>query len=91
MAQMSTRQCSFAEISMTCMLWRTEPSGTMNLRISTRPLEKVSILIAEGKRISREISLAAVKSGLMAMDRFSSSRIKFTSLAYSGFLTLAMV
>ena len=40
---------------------------TLNLRSSTRPRAKVSILIADGKRRSREISWAAANSGLMIM------------------------
>ena len=59
--------------------------------ISTLPLAKVSILMAEGNLRSLEISLAAASSGLMARERFISSRIKLISVAYSGFRILAMV
>ena len=54
---------------------------TLNLSISTRPLAKVSILIAEGKRSRREISCAAASSGLMIMVTPRRFLIKLISLA----------
>ena len=58
---------------------------------STRPRQKVSILAAEGKRSSREISTAVAFSGLMTMSmprsRFSSARPE----VYSWFRIRAMV
>ena len=74
-AQIKTEQCSLSRTSRTFMAWSFEWSGTRNLRISIRPLANVSILMADGKRSSLEISMAAAISGLMAMERPNSSRI----------------
>ena len=74
-AQIRTVQRSLSRTSRTFMAWSFEWSGTRNFKISIRPLAKVSILMADGKRSSLEISMAAAISGLMAMDSPSSSRI----------------
>ena len=50
---------------------------------STMPRQKVSMLAAEGKRSSREISTAVVFSGLITMSIFRSRRSSATLLVYS--------
>ena len=64
---------------------------TLNLRSSTRPRAKVSILIADGKRRSREISWAAASSGLMIMVTPRRSLMKPISFSYMGLRTRAIV
>ena len=74
-AQISTLLCMRDTTSMIFILFRTDFSGMRNLSSSIRPLAKGSILMADGKRSRRAISRAAASSGLMASDRFNSSRI----------------
>ena len=62
-----------------------------NRSSSTRPLAKVSILMAEGNFKSFKISLAAVSSGLIIMEIPNCSLIKRISWLYMGLRTLAMV
>ncbi len=88
-----TRTSAFTRLpsSVREQLSRMEPCGITNCRSSTLPLAKVSILMAEGKRRSLEISDAAARSGLIVMDRPSSSRMYPISSLYRGFRTLATV
>ena len=87
----STWVCSETLISQTGMPARREPDGRRMSSSSIRPLANVLTPIAEGKRIRRETTRAVDNSGLMTMDRPSSSRIKPTSETYSGSRTRAMV
>ena len=77
--------------SQTAMPSSREPTGMRMSSSSMRPLAKVPTPMADGKRISRETTRAVDSSGLMTMDRPSSSRIKPTSETYSGSRTRAMV
>ena len=67
------------------------PSRTRKLMSSTRPRQKVSRLAAAGKRSSREISTAAVFSGLITMSMPRESFRRASSWAYSTLRTRAMV
>ena len=68
-----------------------ESAGSWNLSSSTLPPKKVSVLMAEGVRSVRAISVAQMSSGLT--DRLSprSSEMSESSPAYSGLRTRAMV
>ena len=68
-----------------------ESAGSWNFSSSTLPPKKVSVLIADGMRSVRAISVAQISSGLT--DRLSprSSEMSDSSPAYSGFRTRAMV
>ena len=70
---------------------RKSPSWTVKDTSSTRPRAKESILAAEGKRSSREISMAAVSSGLMSMVMPKSLFRVSRSLTYSVPRTRATV
>ena len=68
-----------------------ESAGSWNFRSSTLPPKKVSVLIADGVRSVRAISVAQISSGLTDRLRPRSSEIRDNSSAYSGFRTRAMV
>ena len=70
---------------------RKSPSCTVKDTSSTRPLAKESMLAAEGKRSSREISTAAVSSGFMSMVMPKSLFRVSRSLTYSVPRTRATV
>ena len=89
-AQISTLARNFP-MSFSAMPSSGEPAVTPVLRISTCPLAKVSILMAEGNRRTRAISVAQASSGLMAMLSPRSSLMRFSSSTYMGLRTRAMV
>ena len=90
-AQISTRTRMFRYRSLSRRPFRAESLGRRYSTSSSRPLEKDSSFMAAGNRSTRAISRAAAFSGLMAMERPSSSRMKRSCVSYSGLRIRAMV
>ena len=89
--QIKTLQRSLSTISITDIPLSRNSGSSLNFNSSTLPFAKVSSSMAEGKRSKREISIAEASSGLIIIVIPRLFRMKFRSLLYKGFRTLAMV
>ena len=87
----STSVCSRGLTSQTAIPFKRDFSGMRMSSSSMRPFAKVPTPIADGKRMRRDTTRAVDISGLITMDRPSSSRIKPTSETYWGSRTRAIV